>query len=256
VIYLFISKPCVKYCLTSRQKADKQSYFFRSERAFTCYFVFRSYLALQSKVSTWGVSLWHFPFRNQTVQCMHSTHPPPPFPGAHSSSCDFSFTSYKDWQRREKFFFESVPNGGVHFFYCHLSFFSRKSRDDCSAPLEIARRLSYLQAFTYQNYWPCSTFDKGAMNNHLRHSNWIRNCQLKTRRRDKTLQGSHRLGGRQNLLRISTSPIRNSFRIRSLLAWSILLDNTLKKLLKSYRQKNYTNFVYLSFDTFFRGFLL
>ncbi len=54
-------------------------------------------------------------FSHSKSHCaVHSTHPP--FPGAHRSSCDLSFTSYEDWQSRDKIFFESVRNGGVHFF--------------------------------------------------------------------------------------------------------------------------------------------
>jgi hypothetical protein len=34
---------------------------------------------------------------------------------------------------------------------------------------------------TYANYGPCSAFDKGAMNHHLRHSNWFPNCQSKNK---------------------------------------------------------------------------
>jgi hypothetical protein len=36
---------------------------------------------------------------------------------------------------------EPVPNGGVSFCYCHLSFINRNSRDECSAHLKIYQSL-------------------------------------------------------------------------------------------------------------------
>ncbi len=41
----------------------------------------------------------------------------------------------------------SIANFGLNFFYPHLSFFTFKSWDECSAPLHIAQKLSY-------GHWP------------------------------------------------------------------------------------------------------
>jgi hypothetical protein len=37
------------------------------------------------------------------------------------------------------------------------------------------------EADTSATYRPCSAFDKGAMNFHLQHSNWLPNWQLKSK---------------------------------------------------------------------------
>jgi hypothetical protein len=96
-----------------------------------------------------------------------STHPPPP-------------PSYKDWQRRDEKFLNRFPMAEwtflivvFHFSIGKVAWWLLRANGNCAKTV--------LQAFTYQNCWPCSTFDKGATNNHLRHSNWFPNCQLKNK---------------------------------------------------------------------------
>jgi hypothetical protein len=58
--------------------------------------------------------------------------------GAHSSSCGFSFTSYKDWQRHDEKF-RIGSQWWSELFYHHLSFFNRKSRNEYFALLKICK---------------------------------------------------------------------------------------------------------------------
>ncbi len=148
------------------------------------------------------------------------------------------------------------------FFDCHLPFIINSiSHNECSAPLEIVQSVSYRHSLGFSNCkwiymaqrwhsifftysipfpvlmhvsrdqcfngsesWPCSAFDTGATNFHLRHPYWFLNRQSKN---SKTLKGSHRIERGRNFLKISTPLFSiKIYQMRLLSARTIPLDST------------------------------
>ncbi len=99
-----------------------------------------------------------------------------------------------------------------------------------SIPFPVLMHVSRDQCFNGSQSWPCSAFDTGATNFHLRHPYWFLNCQIKN---SKTLKGSHRIERGRNFLKISTPLfLIKIYQMRLLSARTISLDSTLifKKL--------------------------
>jgi hypothetical protein len=62
---------------------------------------------------------------------------------ARSSTCGLLFTTYSYWRQRYEQFWKQYPTAQWTSLDCHLSFLNRKSRYDCSAPLEVSQRVSH-----------------------------------------------------------------------------------------------------------------
>ncbi len=67
--------------------------------------------------------------------------------GAHNSSCGFFSTSDKDWERQDEQIWNLFPTAQWTVFEIHLSFISRKSRNECSNASELAQRI-------FHRNWP------------------------------------------------------------------------------------------------------
>ncbi len=132
-------------------------------------------------------------------------------------------------------------------FLTAIFHFPKRNQDECSAPLEIAERLSHrhwlgcnwclLRLFPTKMYYNVPPIKITDLVPPLTKVQWtfisaipicFQIANKKTRRCTKTLKGSHRMGGGQNLLRISAPlSVMNSFLMKPLLAWSITLGSAL-----------------------------
>jgi hypothetical protein len=169
-------------------------------------------------------ALWSFPVQRLLFHLLAIRI----LPTAHSSSCSFSFTSYKEWQWRKRTTFNLLPIVQCTFWSKHLTFMNLKRRNKCSAPLKLALGVSHRYwlsrkdahctiAKDWTRAWRIysSSYSKGALNfRHVRHGNCVPNCKSMIEEAQETLKGSHRMGlGRNSHQASATLSLIRTYRM-------------------------------------------